>query len=95
MNLSSGESDEENEESEGSENEVQEQVEKSAKKRAKFIEGEKIVQEYAQEVDYELFERKFWPRYYYRDAAKGVTPAIAWTEIFSVIKGSNNSADFP
>lgn len=52
------------------------------------------MQEYAQEVDYDLFERKFWPKYFYKEAGRGVTPSIAWTEIFSVIKGSNNSADF-
>lgn len=89
MNLSSDEEDEPSQE-----DEVREQVEKSSKKRTRFYEGEKVVQEYAQEVDFDLFERKFWPKHFYKDAVKNVTPSIAWTEIFSVIKGSNNSADY-
>ena len=53
------------------------------------------MQEYASEVDYELFERKFWPKFCSREVtSKHVTPAIAWTEIFSVIKGSYNSSEF-
>ena len=91
MDISSESEDEED--SDDNLAQVQEQATKSKKKKAKYIEGEKIIQEYAQEVDYESFEKKFWPKYCYRE--RHLTPAAVWTEIFSVIKGSHNSCEFP
>lgn len=67
-------------------------AQRSAKRRARPTEGESIVQEFAQEVDFEVFQRKFWPKQSY--IHKGLTASQVWTEIFSVIKGSHNSASF-
>ena len=53
-----------------------------------------MVQEYAQEVDFETFERKFWPKHCSRESNRNLTPATCWTEIFSVIKGSYNSCEY-
>ena len=53
--------------------------------------NEKVETRLAEEIDYETFERKFWPR---MRSNERLTPMQAWTEIFSVIKGSANSCQF-
>lgn len=50
------------------------------------------MQEYAQEVDFELFQKKFWPKY--GSGTRYLTPDIVWTEIYSIIKGSHNCSQF-
>lgn len=39
------------------------------------------------EVDYDLFESKFWPKIAHRRCLKKLSPTLVWTEIYSVIKG--------
>jgi len=55
------------------------------------IEGEKVGQMLAQEIDYEVFERRFWPRFGFNNK---MSPMLVWTEIFSTIKGSSESFNF-
>ena len=71
---------------------VEQQVQKSKRKKNKQDKGgDSHIQEFAQEVDYELFEKKFWPKVgHYR-----MNCASTWTEIFSIIKGSHNSSEYP
>ena len=43
------------------------------------------------EVDYDIFESKFWPKISHRRHLKKLSPTLVWTEIYSVIKGSIRS----
>jgi hypothetical protein len=45
------------------------------------------------EVDFEVFESKFYNRFKQHQKYKRLSSAMVWTEIFSVIKGGLNSRD--
>jgi superfamily I DNA/RNA helicase len=46
------------------------------------------------EVDYDIFESKFWPKIAHRRFLKKLSPTLVWTEIYSVIKGGTYSSWF-
>lgn len=46
------------------------------------------------EVEYDIFESKFWPKISNRRCLKRLSPTLVWTEIYSVIKGGMQSCYF-
>ena len=46
------------------------------------------------EVDYDVFEQKFWPKIGTRKQMKKISASLVWTEIFSTIKGGIRSCQF-
>ena len=59
--------------------------------------NEKYIMEHQQlsfEVDFDIFESKFWPKVGNRKNMKKISPTLVWTEIYSVIKGGLKSSTF-
>lgn len=55
-----------------------------------FIEKQQL----AYEVDYDIFETKFWPKISNRRSLIKLSPTLVWTEIYSVIKGGMKSGTY-
>ena len=51
-------------------------------------------QQLSYEVDFEMFESKFWPKVGNRKSMKKLSPTVVWTEIYSVIKGGLSSSHY-